>query len=150
MPAPFDFPTATPSAKLPLLFAGQAQKEFFVNQALSVIDAMLPRSVVASASTPPPDAAEGSVYRITAPAAGDWIGEEDALALRIGGSWLFASAQEGMQIFDRAADRLLVFRPGWESANAPAAPTGGSVIDVEARAAITQLVDALTRLGIVG
>lgn len=150
MPAPFDFPTATPSARLPLLFAGQAQKEFFVNQALAMIDALLPRAVAGSTSTPPPDAIEGSAYRVTAPAGGEWSGEEDAIALRIAGAWQFVDAGEGLQIFDRAAGQVLVFRAGWQSAGAPAAPAGGAVIDAEARAAITQLTEALERMGLLG
>ena len=59
MSEPFAFPSITPTIGLPLLTAGQAQKEFFVNQAFSLIDALHGRTVVASQSVPPATAPEG-------------------------------------------------------------------------------------------
>ena len=148
MPTPFDFPTSTPKLGLPFLFSGQAQKEFFVNQAFALVDALLQQCVVSSGNVPPTAPSDGDVYRVIAPAGGDWVGEEDSLAVRIGGAWHFVRPANGMRIYDQAAAQWLVFKVQWESASTPAVPTGGTVVDTEARAAIDGLVTELSRLGI--
>lgn len=61
----------------------QAQKEFFVNQALCLLDALHDRAVTASRNTPPESPAEGSCYRITAPAGAAWSGRDDHIAVMI-------------------------------------------------------------------
>jgi hypothetical protein len=148
MSEPIAFPSATPAIGLPLLIAGQAQKEFFVNEALCLLDALYPRTVLASQSAPPATAAEGTCFRVTQGAAAAWAGREGDLAVMIGGDWRFVRPSEGMQVFDRAAGHWLAFFTQWESVVAPAAPSGGTVIDTEARAAIATLVQALLTLGV--
>ncbi len=148
MPDPISFPSTTPVAGLPLLIAGQAQKEFFVNQALCLLDALHARAVTASQPSPPPGASDSDCYRITAPATGAWAGREDSIAVLIAGGWHFIAPVSGMALFDRSSDCLLVFRSGWKRAQAPALPTGGTVVDVEARAAIVTLVQALRAIGV--
>lgn len=148
MPAPFDFPTSSANIGLPLLFSGQAQKEFFVNQAFALVDALIQQSVVSSNPTPPASPSDGEVYRVTATANEAWAGEEGALAVRIAGGWHFVSPVEGLRIYDRQAAQFLVFKGQWETASAPGSPTGGSVIDTQARAAIDELIDALEQVGI--
>lgn len=144
------FPSATPNISLPLLFAGQAQKEFFVNQALSVLDAFSPQAVVASASVPPANAAEGECFRVTSLAAQAWTGCEDQIAVRIGGSWHFIPPRDGMRLFDRTANGSLFFRSGWHSGSVPAAPEGGTTVDAEARTALVQLIQAVREIGLLG
>jgi hypothetical protein len=143
------FPATTPNAGLPLLFAGQAQKEFFVNQALTILDAMAPRAVIASLSAPPANPDEGACFLVATPGTGAWHLKDEHLAIRVGGSWHFVAPAEGMMVFDRAAGRWICFRSGWQSAPPPPAPTGGAVIDVEARAALMQLVESLQTLGLI-
>lgn len=150
MTNPLTFASTTPNVGLPLLIAGQAQKEFFVNQGLAVLDALQPGAVQASLPQPPTLPDEGDCYRVTAPALLGWAGCEDHLAIRIGGSWHFIPPQDGMTLFDRAADTRLFFQSGWQNAQAPAIPSGGAVIDVEARAAIAQLIEALREGGLLG
>ena len=150
MPDPITLPSSTPALGLPLLFAGQAQKEFFVNQALHVLDALNARAVSASQATPPVTVPEGACYRVTAPASGAWTGREGQIAIRIGGDWHFVPPAEGTVLFDRSTARKLVFRSQWEQAPAPALPTGGIVIDAQARAAISTVIDALRTLGVLG
>ena len=150
MPEPFPFPSTTPNIGLPLLVAGQAQKEFFVNQALSLLDALDRRSVNASQASPPTNPEEGECFRVTATATQQWAGHEDQIAVRIAGAWHFVVPREGMRLFDAAADRCLFFQSGWHTATSPALPTTGAVIDVEARNAIGQLLQALRDIGILG
>ncbi|MEM6826337.1 MAG: DUF2793 domain-containing protein [Pseudomonadota bacterium] len=148
MSQPITFPSTTPYAGLPLLFSGQSQKEFFLNQALATIDAMLIRSINASLSQPPADAAEGESYRILAGATDDWANQDESIAVRIGGGWHFISPLEGMEVYDRSAGQKLVFKAAWQNATRPEEPTGGSVVDVEARAAIADLMSALETAGL--
>ena len=148
MSDPIAFPSSTPLIGLPLLIAGQAQKEFFVNQALCLLDALHPRVVRASLDEPPAAPADGESFRITAPAIGDWAGRENHIAVRIGGDWHFVSPQEGMQLFDRAEGCMLLFRAAWHQCAAPEEPAGGNVIDLEARAAIAALTEALITAGV--
>lgn len=148
MSNPITFSSATPNTGLPLLIAGQAQKEFFVNQALSVLDALQPQAVNASQPLPPLDADEGDCFRVTAPAVQAWDGCEDHLAIRIGGGWHFVSPRSGMHVFDRTANQTLFFLSGWQIATTPIIPATGTVIDVEARTAIDQVIAALRDIGI--
>lgn len=135
---------------LPLLFAGQAQKEFTVNQAITMIDSLLAGVVKDSMASPPQSATDGECYRISAPATGEWTTHEDAIALRIAGSWQFVEPIEGMSIFDQGAGQRLHFGQSWTAASEPAPATGGSVIDVEARQALGSLIEALRNIGIFG
>lgn len=148
MSDPVTFTSATPNIGLPLLLAGQAQKEFFVNQALGILDALHGRTVLASRPAPPPIAAEGDSYLVTAPAVQAWEGCENHLAIQIGGAWHFVAPLEGMNVFDAEDGNTLVYRAGWQRADAPAVQAGGAVIDVEARATISQLIQALRTIGI--
>ena len=128
---------------------GQAQKEFYVNQALTILDALEQRTVAGSMSQPPANAGEGACYRVTAPASDQWSGHTDHIAIRISESWHFVVPAEGMMMFDRAAGYWLCFRAAWENAPALGVPSGGTVIDVEARAALAQLIAGLRSIGLV-
>jgi len=84
MSEPFTFTSSTPNIGLPLLIAGQAQKEFFLNQSLVIVDSLHRRSVIASQPAPPTNADEGDCFRITAPATQEWEGCEDHITIQIG------------------------------------------------------------------
>lgn len=128
--------------------AGQAQKEFFVNEGLCLLDALHARAVTASQPAPPASAADGACYRVTSTATGAWVGQEDYLAILIAGAWHFVAPAEGMAVFDRTAGGLVIFRSQWQPAAEVAAPTGGTVIDVQTRAALTALIAALQTMGV--
>ena len=150
MSDPITFPSLTPAIGLPLLIAGQAQKEFFVNQALCSLDALSMRAVKASRPAPPSTAVEGDCFRVTSPAALAWVGREDHIAVLIAGAWHFIGARKGMQVFDQTAGHTLVFGTRWERASAPSLPTGGTVVDSEARTTIRTLIQSLQAIGILG
>jgi hypothetical protein len=133
---------------LPLLFAGQAQKEPFINHALSAIDALLTGVIDDSLASPPGSPPEGARYRVLENASGEWQGHEDKIAMFIGGAWEFVAPHDGLSIFDVSARTSLYFAGSWVSAAEPSAPSGGSVIDSEARAALVALIEALKTTGI--
>ncbi|MFN3991015.1 MAG: DUF2793 domain-containing protein [Erythrobacter sp.] len=148
--SPFaDYPATTPHLGLPMLFVGQAQKEFFVNQSLAVIDALAGQSVVGEAASPPASPAEGSCYRIAHDATGAWVGRDHQLALAIGGDWHYITPRTGSLVFDQALGQFVHFDGVWQTASVPSAVVGGAVVDAEARALLAHVIDALAKLGLV-
>jgi len=150
MAQPIIFPSTTPNLELPLLYSGQAQKEFTLNQAFAALDAIAGKTVEGVFSAPPSDAAEGLCYLVGPGASAEWSDCSDCIAVRIAGGWHFVAPQEGFEVFDRSIDQKRVFRTGWEAGTAPAEPAGGSVVDAEARAAIVQLISAMQMAGVIG
>jgi len=148
MTDPVSFDHASPRLGLPLLYTGQAQKEFFVNEALATIDSLLHGAIEAVANTPPATPAEGATWLIGSDPTGAWVGQEGALASRQNGNWLFAKPCDGMRLLDRSTGQDLRYSGGWKRATPPAAASGGTVIDVEARVAIVQLIAALRVAGV--
>lgn len=148
MSDPFLFDTTTARFGLPLLFAGQAQKESFVNEAHALTDALMHCAIEAIAADPPVAPADGKNWLVAAGASGAWAGHDGKLACRQGGNWLFVAPLDGMRVLNRATGQDLRFRGSWQTPLAPLAPTGGATIDSQARAAILELVTALRQAGI--
>lgn len=150
MPEPILTTTRTPRHSLPFLFAGQAQKEAFVNEALARLDALIQPVVEGEIAEPPANPQAGDCYIVASPATGAWAGHDHALATWAETQWLFAEPREGARVHDVGAGSLAVFSiaEGWRRAAAPAAPSGGAIQDVEARAAIVTLVEALRALAV--
>lgn len=148
MTDPITFDGSSPRFGLPMLFAGQAQKEFYVNEAHALIDALLHPAIEGTLNTPPAQPHEGQSWLVGASPAGAWAGHGGALASWQGGNWLFTRPVEGMRVFNRASRQDVRYFAGWNEPDAPAAPSGGTTIDVEARVAIVQLISALCAAGI--
>lgn len=148
MPDPI-FDTATARFELPLLFAGQAQKEGYVNEMAARIDALLHLAVEAELAVPPASPSDGQAWLIGAGASGVWNGKSGQVAARQAGNWLYFSPRHGMRLLNRATGQFMQFTGTWAAPSRPAAPSGGSVVDVEARAAISGLLSCLTSAGIV-
>lgn len=148
MPDPV-FDTTTARFELPLLFAGQAQKEGFVNEMAARIDALLHPAVEAELAVPPAAPSDGQAWLIAAGASGGWSGKSGQVAARQAGNWLYFSPRHGMRLLNRATGQFMQFTGTWAAPSRPAAPSGGSVVDVEARAAISALLSCLTSAGIV-
>lgn len=150
MSDPLLFDTASPRFGLPLLFAGQAQKEAFVNEAHALADALLHCAIEGQATSPPATPVEGECWLVTGPASGVWLGQEGKLACRQAGNWLYVAPLDGMRVLNRFTGQEIRHRGGWLSPGAPAEPSGGAVVDSEARSAIVQLVAALRQAGVFG
>lgn len=148
MTDPIQFAATTPRHGLPLLFSGQAQKEFFVNAALGLCDALLHPALEGEAAAPPPDPVEGECWLVGAGATGAFEGKPGHLAFRQAGEWRFAPPSDGMRIFDRAQGQFLLYMAGWRREGSVTAPAAGQTVDAEARTAIDALIGVLTRQGI--
>ncbi len=148
MTDPISFTSTSPRFSLPLLFAGQAQKEFTVNEALARADALLHCAIEAQTATPPGSPAEGACWLVASSATGDWTGHSGEIACREAGAWLFVTPRDGMRILNRATGQQMFYRSGWQAPAAPSAPSGGTTIDTQARSTINALIAALKTAGI--
>lgn len=131
---------ATARHALPYLFVGQAQKEVTHNEALARIDALLHPVVQDQISAPPAALGpenDGQCWLIESSASGIWQGMDGQIARWSGGSWRYLSPVNGMVIWLASeSKRLFYTEEGWIEPQAIADPNAGTVIDVEARAAI--------------
>jgi hypothetical protein len=148
MTDPILFDSASPRFALPLLHAGQAQKEAFVNEAHALADALLHCAIEGEAAAPPASPEEGASWLVSAPAVGDWIGQEGRIACRQAGNWLFVTPRDGMRILDRSTGQDRRYMGGWRVPSAPLEPIGGSTVDAEARDAILALTTVLREAGV--
>ena len=148
MPDPI-FDSRTVRFELPLLFAGQAQKESFVNETTARIDALLHGAIEAEQAAPPATPADGQAWLVGAGASGAWLGQVGKIAARQAGNWLFVTPRDGIKLLNRSSGQEMRYSGGWKIATRPALPSGGAVIDAETRLTITAILAALTTAGIV-
>jgi hypothetical protein len=154
---------------LPLLSAGQAQKEIAHNEALLAIDRQLHLAVESRALAVPPAApVAGSAYIVAAGAGGEWTGKAGQIASFDGFGWDFTAPVAGCVAWVADEQAFSAFADGWATGGWPvrglrisgrevlaaaptavAPPTGGAIADGECRAALTLLLTALKDQGIV-
>lgn len=142
------FTSTSPRFGLPFLFAGQAQKEISVNEAHALADMLLHPAIVAEQGDPPASPEEGQCWLVGTEATGVWAGHEGEIACLQSGTWLFAAPRNGMSIFDEETAQLRRFHDGWHSAAPVNSAENGTIIDTEARTAISGLIAALMAAGI--
>ncbi len=151
MTDPLSFSSASPRHALPLLFAGQSQKEVIVNEALLAADILLHPAIEAVASSPPAAPANGQCWLVGTAATGAFAGQTDRIAAWSEGGWRFFAPREGIRAYDIAAAAYRLYAGGaWRLASAPTAPTGGSIVDSEARDAISNIITSLRTAGVIG
>jgi len=155
---------------LPQLSPGQAQKEWYHNEALQRIDMLLCPVVEGPALTSAPGSPPaGACYLIAAGATGAWAGQDGAIATFTDGGWRFVAPIEGALVLDRVSGATVVRRNGsWETGivraqevringltvlrdRQPAVsdPIGGSVIDAQCRTAIAGILATLRTHGLI-
>ncbi|HEX6603816.1 MAG TPA: DUF2793 domain-containing protein [Sphingomicrobium sp.] len=160
---------STARLALPLLSAGQAQKEIYHNEALQLLD-MLAAAAVEELplATPPANPAIGACYIVADAATGPWATKDHCLACFTGGGWRFVEPSDGLAAFVRSEGLWGAYIGGWEfgsvravsvvvggqqvvgsRASAIASPAGGTTIDSEARTAIGQILSALRSHGLI-
>lgn len=148
MPDPFAFASVTPRMSLPLLFAAQAHKELFHNEALARIDALMHPSVEAESDTPPGAPTDGACWLVGTAPTGVWADAAGALAMFQAGGWQFAKPFPGMRVLNRETGQFLHYFQAWQKADSIEEPSGGLYVDSHARAAIGALISALRAAGI--
>lgn len=138
--------------RLPLLAVSQAQKEITHNEALVLVDALLHPVVEAELAAPPSPAVTdiGKCWLIGQVPTGPWQGKAAQIALWIGGGWRYVVPQSGMRLrlLSEQADKIWS-GSGWSNAPTIADPSGGGIIDVEARATIALLLQYFRLIGLV-
>jgi hypothetical protein len=160
----------TARLSLPLLAAGQAQKEVTHNEALVVADMLVQPVVEAVAPVQIPASPIPGQCWIVGPApSGAWTGKAGHIACWSAGGWRFFAPFEGLSAWV-ASDSIRArwtggqWRLGQENAQAYSvgglqvvgaqqaaipAPSGGQTVDSEARAAVSLILSALETHGLI-
>jgi hypothetical protein len=142
--------TTTPRYALPNLYVAQAQKEITHNEALARIDALLHPMVEGSAASPPSLVAAdaGKCWLVAAGASGVWIGKSDQIACWMGAGWRYIMPREALKIYYLPHQGYARFSGGqWRFAAQIADPSGGAIVDIEARLALAALLAELRATG---
>ena len=160
------------SARLSLNFlsAGQAQKEFFHNEALQTLDLLVAAAVEEGPrSSPPTSLTAGACYIVGSSPSGAWAGKSQCLTGYTSGGWRFIPPLDGMTAYVKATGTWANYHDGsWDLATlrgarlvlggvqvvgdrlgAIAGPTSGTTIDVESRTVINQMLAALRQHGLI-
>lgn len=155
---------------LPLLAAGQAQKEVYHNEALTIIDIVLEGAVEDHlVADPPASPTEGQCWIVAASPTGDWAGRAGQVAGWTAGGWRFVSPRPGMafwhipagclvrydgsawQVGQVTGSRLVI--DGTQVTGAQQAaipdPAGGATVDAQCRTALGQVLAALRSHGLI-
>lgn len=161
--------SASPRLGLPMLAAGQAQKEMTHNEALLLLDVLVGGAVVAVDAVQPPQAPEsGECWILGSQPVGPWQDHANAVAAWTPGGWRFVAPRDGMRLWVDANRGFALFRDGeWHLGEAHgkvfvegrqvvgkrlpavAEPAGGMVVDGPARVAIVAVLEALRVHGLI-
>lgn len=155
---------------LPLLSAGQAQKELTHNEALTIADVLMnPVAEQFGLEIPPGEPQPGQAWIVGAAPQGAWAGHSGQIACWTAGGWRYTTPFEGLHIWLRD-QRLWARRESndWSigkingdevridgvrvlGARQPAIanPSGGTTVDEAARATLATVLEALRAHGII-
>ena len=155
---------------LPFILPGQAQKEVFHNEALARVDAALHACVEGDPTDDVPvDPESGQAWIVGPGASGIWAGKAGQLAYWTGVGWRFVAPVPGMTVWNvDAGYRLYWIDSDWNEGECPVSaltiggnqvvgprleavpsPSGGTIIDAEARAAVEAVIVALRTHGLI-
>ena len=155
---------------LPLLQVGQAQKELTHNECIQALENTVQPIVEGAPRDAPPLApAVGQQYLVGDHPSGDFSDQAHSLATWTEAGWLFTSPQERFSVVDRLSGLCWTFEgTAWHAGlvrakevlvdgkkvlgsqgPAIAAPSGGTLIDHEARASIGALLAAMRQHGLI-
>ena len=159
---------ATPRLALPLIAAGQAQKDVTHNEAVLALDRLVALVVVSRSLTAPPTAPQPGFCHIVPISGGSaWGHPAGTLMYWEDSGWLAASPRDGQVVLVDDEDVMLVRKGDWQAklptlglsingrtllAATPAMitlPSGGGTVDSEARATLATLLTALQQQGII-
>jgi len=160
--------TQTSRYALPLLQSGQAQKEITHNGAIAAIDALLHLVVDSRTLSLPPAAGDPGAWIVAAGASGVWAGRDGQVAVLDEAGYSFITPRDGCVAFVRSEQvfiywvagawhdswpvrsLLIAGRPTLNGAIATILrPVGGTIVDTEGRAVLTQILTALQALGLI-
>jgi hypothetical protein len=160
----------SPRLMLPLLAAGQAQKEVTHNEALTLLDMVVQPVIEAAGIETPPAAPEpGQTWIVGNAPSGAWAGHAGHLAGWSEGGWRFVAPQPGMTAWIREAAmqahwsgttwlvgqitgaRVMINGQQVVGPRQPAIadPAGGTTVDIAARTAVAAVLHALRQHGII-
>jgi hypothetical protein len=158
----------TPRLGLPLIAAGQSQKDVTHNEAVLALDRMVALAAVSRTQLAPPvTASPGEIQIVPAGGAAAWGHPEGSLAQWQGAGWQSQMPRNGQLALVEDEGLMLLYRNGWQAlfpvlglqidgrtvlAAPPVAissPAGGTTVDVEARVVLNALLSALVDQGII-
>ena len=160
----------TPRLRLPLIAAGQAQKEVAHNEALQLLDTLCAPAVEQGPlDTPPVSPVVGASYIVGPAPSGLWAGKANRIANYSAGGWRFIEPPLGTRLVVASTGVMAEFRSGgWQlgvvhadtiriggvqvlsaQSGAIAAPAAGTTVDAESRAVIGQILAALRTHGLI-
>jgi hypothetical protein len=158
----------TPRLALPYLHVAQAQKEVTHNEALQRLDICVQCAVEDILGLPPASPSEGECWLVSSSPEGEWSGQAGSIAQWTQGGWRFIQSFDGFHVWQRTTGLALRHNGGNWSANVSAtslriggqqvvgpqsasisAPSGGTVVDAECRARLTELITALQGHGLI-
>ncbi|HTU11423.1 MAG TPA: DUF2793 domain-containing protein [Allosphingosinicella sp.] len=155
---------------LPFILPGQAEKEIFHNEALALLDMAIHACVEGDpVDDPPLDPEPGQSWIVGPGATAAWIGKAGQLTCWTGFGWRFIAPLSGMAVWNiDAGYRLYWTGSGWSAGECPASalmiggnqvvgprletvpsPSGGTIIDIEARSAVEAVIVALRTHGLI-
>lgn len=123
------------------------------SEALVLSDALLPSAVMAQVDDPSALTPLSGLFRARLDRRERTIcctgGQASNIAVHIEGGWRFAPPVAGMRLFDRAAN-VVRHHDGtaWVASSAIIEPTGGAMVDAEARATLGVVLTAFREMGL--
>lgn len=155
---------------LPLLSAGQLNKEISHNESLLALDTLMGAAVEGPpANDPPAEPLSGCCYLVGTTPTGEWAGQAKCLAASTTSGWRFINPADGVSVHVKSLGISALFSDGeWRVGPvsgtafivnnqqvvgsrlaAIANPAGGTTVDSQARQAIAAVLAALRQHGLI-